>query len=507
MVRSRFWRGGGIGFTAILCVSLLSAAPAAADPCALNLVDSGEFEWDVQADGAVGDGRHIPSGRDDAYDGFGRLYVSADDGVSYNAYANPDALGCTYEADGREVVFPGDTATVAGLELRRKLFVPASGLPFARWIDALTNTGATATTLRVRWGGDLGSDGNTRPSGTSSGDIGIDAADRWAATSDPDDPSFENADPDIAHNWGTTFAGAADVADVAGPFSPGSPGNAVSEGQLAAEYRDVVVAPGETVAYMHAGALRITEPDAVAAARELGLEPDALDAGISLAEAAQIRNWNVGDRERDGIVNAGDNCAATHNPDQADLDGDGQGDACDDDIDGDGRPNAIEQAVGTNPRSADTDGDGVRDPQDACPTISGRGADGCRRFDDQLSGDSTALQVSPALRVRLARVPRRVARRALLRRGISFRARCNRPCKLKVELIGWTRRPRAARAGDRVFGAHWLRRRSDGSRRVRVMVARRHRRAFVRRTRVRLRVTAIDRRGNRRVARRIIRIR
>jgi len=33
-----------------------------------------------------------------------------------------------------------------------------------------------------------------------------------------------------------------------------------------------------------------------------------------------------------------DNCRVFPNPDQADLDGDGKGDVCDDDIDGDGKP-------------------------------------------------------------------------------------------------------------------------------------------------------------------------
>ena len=44
-----------------------------------------------------------------------------------------------------------------------------------------------------------------------------------------------------------------------------------------------------------------------------------------------------------------DNCPIVSNADQADLDGDTQGDACDRDIDGDGVFNTIENAFGTDP--------------------------------------------------------------------------------------------------------------------------------------------------------------
>ena len=42
------------------------------------------------------------------------------------------------------------------------------------------------------------------------------------------------------------------------------------------------------------------------------------------------------DIDNDGIIDSKDNCVNTANIDQADLDGDGIGDVCDDDRDGDG---------------------------------------------------------------------------------------------------------------------------------------------------------------------------
>ena len=69
------------------------------------------------------------------------------------------------------------------------------------------------------------------------------------------------------------------------------------------------------------------------------------------------------DGDGDGVFDDVDNCPFISNPDQADFEGDGIGDACDPDTDGDGLPDDYELANGLDPRNsldrdADPDNDG-----------------------------------------------------------------------------------------------------------------------------------------------------
>jgi hypothetical protein len=81
------------------------------------------------------------------------------------------------------------------------------------------------------------------------------------------------------------------------------------------------------------------------------------------------------DADNDGIIDSKDNCINTANIDQSDLDGDGIGDVCDDDRDGDGVLNTDDDCPDT-PGTAETngcpdsDGDGVINKEDNCPEVA-----------------------------------------------------------------------------------------------------------------------------------------
>jgi hypothetical protein len=189
-----------------------------------------------------------------------------------------------------------------------------------------------------------------------------------------------------------------------------------------------------------------------------------------------------------------DNCPLVSGDNQADLDGDGLGDACDADIDGDGVSNAAEQARGTDPRHADSDGDAIGDGADACPTLAGPAPSGC---------PARAIDGS-APTITLRGPPRRVTRKRFFN-GISSRISVSEPASLDVVLLGRARSARVARTGDVVLAERHLGR-SGRTRSVQLKPARRlvgPRRRFS----VRLRVTATDAAGNRRTRTKTISVR
>jgi hypothetical protein len=159
--------------------------------------------WDVEdesyyfeeSSGVVWDGGQ------DAFDDWGylRLRIFDAGGALVAATGDDDddflrGFGLTFE-DGHHwrTTTPVVTDT---LEIARDLYAPASA-NWLRYVDTFTNTGVATRTVWVAWGGNLGSDDNTRLQDTSSGDGLLTALDTWAVTVEDGNPPIN--DPPVGH--------------------------------------------------------------------------------------------------------------------------------------------------------------------------------------------------------------------------------------------------------------------------------------------------------------------
>jgi sugar lactone lactonase YvrE len=118
----------------------------------------------------------------------------------------------------------------------------------------------------------------------------------------------------------------------------------------------------------------LIETFAVAAPGPLAHAPGAL---VYLLSQNRVTRLLFDDADLDGVADAGDNCLGLANPNQAEADDDGRGDACD----------------------GDDDDDGKDDPDDRCPTEAAAAADpdGCRDISSRflVPGNNRRYAASP----------------------------------------------------------------------------------------------------------------
>ena len=237
--------------------------------------DANNFAYDVQSDGTIAHGTN-------PFNSAFKLDVIVNGAASrFEGGSIP-----TVEQNGREIVTRQNG--VAGLNVTRKLFVPATGY-FSRLLEVISNPTTDPITVDVRV--TSGMSANLNIVSTSSGDNLLSladaaTADRWLVVDDGTngDPALIGGQP--ATGFAFDGTGATVHAAVAS-YLGGNPG------QLQLGWNQVVVPPGGTVALMHFATQQTGRQAAAASVDRLSqLPPEAIE-GLTADEIAAIINFAV----------------------------------------------------------------------------------------------------------------------------------------------------------------------------------------------------------------------
>jgi hypothetical protein len=226
----------------------------------------------------------------DAYDGYNTLCISLNNTVANCATGNanfviynkngPATTECPGAKVNRQVVLP--VQTTGNLKIQRKVFVPDND-SFARWLNYFTNTGGTPQTVTAVIANNLGSDSNTKITGSSNGNNTAEVTDTWIT-------SFQNYS-------GTTSSDVrlGHVLQSAAPAVPLTGITFVDGNDRPFWGYTFTLAPGETKIIANFGVGQPSNAAAKAKAAELAAAPlpaNALQC-TTLAEQAEIANFQA----------------------------------------------------------------------------------------------------------------------------------------------------------------------------------------------------------------------
>jgi hypothetical protein len=254
--------------SALLTVGCLSLASTA---LATDLVTVGDYLWDIQdglggafrRDGSVEDGGNGAATRFDSYDNGFVLRVN---GTAYN----PTGAGTV---SGRSITLP--VTPIAGLNVSRLIYVPASGGNWIRYVELIENPSAAPIMATVAVSTNLGSDGSETVTGTSSGDTTITTADAW----------FGTDDSPTGGDYALTFVIQANEPTVRAAAASRTSGNV--------DYSYTASVPaGGRIAVMHFGLQSNTAAEGVAEAVAILAEPESIYTGLEAVRDAII-NWGT----------------------------------------------------------------------------------------------------------------------------------------------------------------------------------------------------------------------
>jgi hypothetical protein len=247
----------------------------------INLNDGNDYQWQVARDGTLDHGNMFLGAEN-----IPRLTVVRDGAAA--VFTGPTcASTCTVasEEGKREIVLP--QSGIAGLDVTRKVYVPASGY-FARHLDIVTNPGTGPVTIDLSFTTRLAA---SSVIATSSSDAVYATDDRWITVddSDPTDP-YDTSSP-FWEFWplGVVNSGAGAEAPTAVSSTLATDGTRL----LTETWSQLTLAPGQSLALLQFRTPQVDRARAEAASERLAqLPPEAL-VGLSAEEGALVRNFVV----------------------------------------------------------------------------------------------------------------------------------------------------------------------------------------------------------------------